>query len=337
MNLSGYSVLAMISAKRRLIVRQLRIIMKRFCLLTSGLAAALWLSARPAQAQILGDHYLAGTEGIQAGTLPGPGIYFDDINWFGDLDTHDSVFRTPISSYVNEPRLRWVTKLKLLDADYGVELMVPWGYQEDSVSPTSAPGTTIHSSQYELHDLEISPLLLGWHWQHFDLTAGYAFWVPTGDDSDMDPGNFLPPAQLHWWEHMLTLGGTWYPDAAHQWSLSDLNHYEINQSCDSSITIENGQLFTSEWGIGRMMGKYINLGIIGNCSVQTTETREYFPIVTYTTYAHVSVEVGPELKVNVPKYDFSVALRYLRELYGGPDYAESFDLNIVALTLSKRF
>jgi len=337
-------------------------IMKGPFLFTFILATNLWLSAGHAQAQIVGEHYLAGTEGIQAGSLPGPGIYIDDINWFGHLDGRNwnggAVQNDQISSYVNEPRLRWMTKLKLLGANYGVELMVPWSYQEEHIiqealqsfptsptqNPTTIPGFNYRYRQYELHDVEISPLLLGWHWQHFDLSAGYAIWVPTGDNSfslipptPYNPSVYASPSQYHWWEHMLMLGGTWYPDAEKKWSVSALNHYEISQSFDSPIgNTQPGQLFTTEWGVSRKAGKYFDLGLVGNYSLQTTATRTTdYSFIESSSYSNI--ELGPEITATLPKYAFSASLRYLRGLSNPNGSGGSYDLNIVALTLSKGF
>ena len=321
---------------------------------TAIVVTGLGLSASPALGQILGEHYLAGTEGIQAGTLPGPGVYFDDINWFGHLsEAPGPGLNGEISSYVNEPRLRWITPLKLLSADYGMELMLPWGYQQYQLTQATsfplAPGPKppilgfyYHYGQYELHDLEVSPLLLSWHWNHFDLTAGYAFWAPTSDNSilaihptDLNPSAYAPPAQFHWWEHMLTLGGTWHPDAAKLWAVSALNHYEISQSFDSPIGVTTpGQLFTTEWGVSRVAGKYFEFGMVGNYSHQTTPTRieQYYP----ESYTSSTFELGPEIKVKVPQCDFSASLRYLREMKN-PDSSGDYDLNVIVLSLSKRF
>ena len=212
-------------------------------------------------------------------------------------------------------------------------------------APVIRPGFNYQYDQYEVHDLEISPLLLGWHRQHFDLAAGYAFWVPTDGNSfngagnnQFNPSAYAPPAQYHWWEHMITLGGIWYLDAGHKWAVSDLNHYEINQSFDSPIgTTKCGQLFTTEWGISRTAGKYFTLGVIGNYSRQITATRNVNDLYAYTFYSPQDVEIGPEVKVTVPKYDFSASLRYLRELNNPNGSTGSFDLNVIALTLSKRF
>ena len=321
------------------------------------MAACIWLFAGQALAQISGEHYLAGTEGIEAGSLPRPGVYTDSLNWFGDLSERngniDVVQNARILSFIDELRPRWITKQKLLSADYGLEAVIPLGYQDENLSqqlilppfrnPILFGSYTFHYGQSELHDWEVSPLLLGWHWRRFDLTAGYAVWVPMGDDSAVfgpypfDPNAYVPPAQYHWWEHIISLGGTWHPDEPHNWSLSILNHYEISEPFHSNLgSTDPGQLFTTEWGVSRTAGKYAELGLVGNYAAPVTTSRlSYGPLFLPSIYS--SVEIGPEIKINVSKFDFSASLRYLRELNNPNGSAGDYDLNIVALTLSKRF
>ena len=181
------------------------------------LASTLWLPANHAFAQVSRDHYLAGTEGIKAGSLPDPGLYFDDINWHGNQGVSIRSGNDNLSLYVNEPRLRWMTPWSILGAHYGAEIMLPWGYAKESgkvLWPTSPfPAfqyqlRPFSHSQFYVNDLEISPQLLAWQLKQFDISAGYAFWVPTQDNSfAASNGINLAPPQFHFWEHMLTLGG----------------------------------------------------------------------------------------------------------------------------------
>lgn len=340
-------------------------ITKGRCLMTVTLAMGPWLAVSQARAQLAlnemaGDHYFPGTEGIQAGSLPAPGLYIDDSSRFENLRKSGETFSEHASTFINEPRVRWISKRKLLGANYGLEVMLPWIYQEEQVvqsginnygpgrnPPSYIPGYHFQLERFELGDLEISPLWLSWHRRHFDFCAGYAVWMPTGgnaytfpDSSPLNPAApTVPPPQFHWWEHMVTLGATWYPDAAKKWAVSALNHYEINQAFDTNISSEQyGQRFTTEWGLSRMVGKFVNLGMIGNYSQQTTATRESFALNdTVSFYNCSSVEVGPEIRVTMPEYDLSASLRYLRELSNPDGFNGSYNLNVVALTVSKRF
>ena len=315
-------------------------------LFTALMTAACLLPAGSALAQF-NEHYIAGTEGIRPGSLPGPGIYFDDINLYANLYQNAGgvdAYSVRSSTYVNEPRLRWISEPKLLGAGYGIEVMLPMAYGDD---------------RYVLSDVEVSPLLLSWHLQHFDFSAGYAVWIPTGDfksnppqqDPALSPNTsrYAGAFGQHWWGHMITAGGTWYPDTDKKWAVSSLNHYEINQSHEALpagmiphagfFDVDYGQLFTTEWSVSRTAGKYFELGLVGNYTLQTTPTHVTFP--GYEAYdvtsVHSGIELGPEIKATVPQWDFSASLRYLHQMTNPNGDNGSYNLNIIALTLSKRF
>ena len=319
----------------------------------SIIAASFWLSADQAIAQVFNEHYIAGTEGIKAGTLPSPGIYFDDINLFNQFDANGSSGNFRVSTYIIEPRFRWISETKILGANYGLELMLPLVFQRESAQlpvmvgfPFS--GLTYQLRRFQVNDLEVSPLLLSWHLKHFDFTASYAFWVPTDDNSYTTvtsptiPTPFpAQPPQMHWWGHMITLGGTWYPDADRKWAVSAATHYEINQSFDiGTESMEYGQRFTTQWSVSRKSEKYFELGVIGAYSRQTTSTSIDSGSNQFNSFdTHPTIEIGPEFKVIIPQFDFHVSIRYLRQL-NNPDENTgygSYNVNVIALTLSKRF
>ena len=95
--------------------------------------AGLVILAANVQAQlpIDGVHYPAGLEGIKGGSLPEPGIYFRDDNLFytGTSDLL-SDFKTFV--YLQAPHLTWMTDWKILGANYGMDVLVPFVYKEAS-------------------------------------------------------------------------------------------------------------------------------------------------------------------------------------------------------------
>ena len=321
--------------------------MKKNSLFAFVLAASLCLHGGKLWAQLFFDqHYISGTEGIMAGSLPAPGLYLDDVNIYGR--SHDAGtgylgnYEHSITTYINEPRMRWISGQTLLGASFGLELMIPLIYQYQS-DVLLAPNR-LRFSQTEVGDLEVSPALLSWHLKHFDITAGYAFWMPTGDNSYAGVGDgfvALPP-QIHWWAQMIKFGGTWYPDADKKWSVSSLIYYQFNDKFSTTIysmpqgSIQYGQMFTTVWGISRKLGKYFELGFIGHYSQKTTATYDSSEFYSSASNYNAEIEVGPEIKATVPQYDFSFSIRYLREL-NNPDNLGAYNLNLFVLSLSKRF
>jgi hypothetical protein len=130
------------------------------------------------------EHYLIGSEGIEAGSLPAPGIYIDDVNLYEHLHVADNFDDLRTSSYIIAPRARWLSGETFLGASYGVELMLPIICQDATLQRQFfGQSGTFSLSQWEAADLEISPFLLSWHLKHFDIRVGYSFWVPTGDNT----------------------------------------------------------------------------------------------------------------------------------------------------------
>jgi len=185
--------------------------------------------------QLHAQHYPTGVQGIKAGSLPGPGFTVEDDNSFyfadrlpgfnGTFDYRDSGFST--FSYVQAPRLTWMSSWKMLGANYGAAIRVPVEFKETKfiVEPLTGP-VHLKSDQFGLADIEVQPVLLAWHLKHFDFSTGYSFWAPTGD---YDQNRFFAEnIGDGYWTHSFMLGVTWYPDSDKTWAISVLNHYDIN-------------------------------------------------------------------------------------------------------------
>src|ERR1035441_5645907 len=77
-------------------------------------------------------HYAPGLEGIKAATLPPPGVYLRDYNYFyyadqvNDAQGHKIGAADPKAFvYVNAPRLLWITEAKPLGGYLGVDALLP--------------------------------------------------------------------------------------------------------------------------------------------------------------------------------------------------------------------
>ncbi|MEI6176053.1 MAG: transporter [Verrucomicrobiota bacterium] len=271
-------------------------------------------AARP----IVAGHYPAGVEGIKGSSLPPPGVYFRDYNLFYSADHFDG--GPPdfdIFAYVNAPRLIWMTDCKILGADYGMDIIVPFGYLD-----WHAGGKDYSYSG--IGDIQLEPLLLSWHFQQFDVAAGYAVWAPTGDFRVGRP-DILAKG---FWSHMLTLGGTWYFDAEKTWALSLLNRYEFcHEQEDTSI--DPGQVYTLEFALSKAVTKTLDVGVIGYWQQQTTQDSGPF-----ASRAHDrKVGLGAEISGVCPLTGLLGSLRYAYEM-AAVDRPEG---HLVAFTLTKRF
>ena len=289
-----------------------------------SLAAGIFALAAQLQAQSLpvGSHYPVGAEGINGASLPPPGVYVRDYNFFYTASKVDGLpVDLDIFAYVQAPRLIWITKQQILGANYGCDIIVPFAYKD-----VSAPFG--NGYQFNLADIQIEPLLLSWHTRQFDAAAGYAVWAPTGNFDGTSPLAALTSPGNGYWSHMLTLGGVWHPDAAKTWSLSLLGRYEIcHEQDDTHVT--PGNMATLEWGFSKTVMPGVDVGLTGYYQQQITE--DSGPLAS-TDLSHV-VGVGPEVNVFWQKLGLFTSLRYAYEA----DAKDRPQGHTITLTLTRRF
>lgn len=267
------------------------------------------------------NHYPAGAEGIKAATLPPPGLYFRDYNiayWADKFPGGPPNF--DVKAYVNAPRLIWMTDCTLLGANYGMDVIVPVGY-------ASLRAGGYDESESGLGDIQVEPLLLGWHTKQWDFALAYSLWIPTGD-SDAPPTAELGKG---FYSHMFTAGATWYPDEKKLWSVTALNRYEIHTE-DDDIPVTPGDTWTLEGGIARTLKPGMDLGLVGYWQQQVTDDSAPGYSADPNTHDHVAA-LGPEITAVWGKVGAQFTLRYLREF----EVKDRPEGNTVTLTVTKRF
>ena len=286
------------------------------------LAAALAVLPGVLQAQP-SAHYAPGVEGIKGASLPPPGVYFRDYNyfyWADQLnDAHGNKFAPAgldVFTYVNLPRLLWITDTKFLGGFVGVDGFLPLVYQQASANPA------FNATTFGVGDL-FAEGTLSWHLKQFDFAVGSGVDLPTGD-SPTTPGPTTKPGQGYW-TFMQTAGATWYIDEEKTWAVSALNRFEFNtEQRDTEITY--GDAYTLEWGVSKTVAKVVDLGVVGYYQQQVTGDSNGQPLNRVAA-------VGPEASVAFPKYMFFVSLRYNYEFMA---YSRAQG-NAITLTLTKRF
>jgi len=265
---------------------------------TSGilLICALMALAGLAQAQ---THYPAGAEGIKGPQLPPPGFYLRDYNYiyFADEFT-DGPPGFNLTAYIQAPRLVWITSQKLLGGFYGMDIIIPFAYQDLDF-------TGFSRSDFSLADIFVEPITISWHEKRFDAAVGYGFWAPTGDFKPSDP---ISPGK-GFWTQMLTGGITYYPDEAKTWSLSALNRYEFNQE-RKSTGVTQGQYWTVDFGIGKSVTKTIEVGMAGYHQMATTTVKG----ASQPGGKPRTTAIGPEVTFAFPGSTFFISARYMREV-----------------------
>ena len=113
----------------------------------------------------------------------------------------------------------------------------------------------IDSSKTDLGDIYLGPVVLGWHGQQWDGVFAAGVWLDNASSSK--PAS----AGKGYKSLMLTLGGTYFFDTEKSWSFSALSRYEINGNNRDSL--DQGDSFLVEWGVGKRLDNGIELGLIG--------------------------------------------------------------------------
>ena len=263
--------------------------------------------------------YAPGSEGIKGASLPPPGFYFRDYNYFYWADQwNDSSGHSggppnfKAFTYANIPRAIWITDTKFLGGYVGVDALLPLVDQHVRAG-------TFDSTTFGIGDL-FGEGTLSWHIKQFDFAIGSGVWAPTGDFS---PGSTR--VGHGFWTFMQTAGGTWYIDEGKTWAVSALNRYEFNtEQRDTHVT--PGNAYTLEWGVSKSVCKEADLGVVGYYQQQVTGNSNKSPLNRVAA-------IGPEVSFMFPKQMFFVSLRYNCE-FMAENRAQG---NAVTMTLTKRF
>jgi hypothetical protein len=284
------------------------------------LAASLALLPGILQAQPSAE-YVPGSEGIKGASLPPPGVYVRDYNYFywagqfndpSGKDAH--VPNVDVFTYATIPRVIWITDTKFLGGFVGVDALLPLVDQN-----VKAGG--FDSRTFGIGDF-FAEGTLSWHPKQFDFAIGSGVWAPTGDS-----GPNTTRAGKGFWTFMQTAGATWYIDEEKTWAVSALNRYEFSTEQRDSHLIP-GQTYTMEWGVSKSLCKESDVGVVGYYQQQVNPNEGS----RYSDRSRVAA-VGPEVSFMFPKQMFFVSIRYNYEFM-----AESrAQGNAITLTLTKRF
>ena len=285
----------------------------RFVIAAAFAAVPTLLLAQPSA------HYVPGSEGVKGSSLPPPGFYFRDYNYFYWADQLNDASghkggppNFQAFTYANIPRAIWITDTKFLGGYVGVDALLPLVDQH-----VRAGG--FDSTTFGIGDL-FGEGTLSWHIKQFDFAVASGVWAPTGDS-----GQGTTRVGAGFWTFMQTAGATWYIDEAKTWAVSALSRYEFNtEQRDTHVT--PGDAYTLEWGVSKSVCKEADLGIVGYYQQQVTGNSNKMPINRVAA-------IGPEVSFMFPKQMFFASLRYNYE-FMAKNRAQG---NAITMTLTKRF
>jgi len=295
-------------------------------LLTTAFATSpVLVSAQPTA------HYPPGVEGIKGTTLPPPGFYVRDYNWFYFADrvndSHGNEIRAADAEafvYVNVPRVLWITEQKILGGFLGVDALLPLKYTDLAVTPPPPAPGRFDDSRFGVGDVFFEGTL-SWHVDQADFAVGYGVWAPTGNSSTAPVST---KAGEGFWTHMFTAGMTWYMGNGKKWALSALNRYEINHE-KRDMDFTPGQAYTLESGLSYAVRPTVDVGVVSYYQVQTTKNRGS---ESPSPFKDQVVGVGPEVSAVCPKMGIVFSLRYLYEVLA----EDRLQGHTICFTLTKR-
>lgn len=230
-------------------------------------AAAVHLAA-PAMAEENWSAHLPGvTEGLAAGALPPPGVYFINNTMFAPFTLYNKDGdKTAIKAdiLVDVPMLLWTPGIQLLGADYAVGIAQP-------ITKVGTRGGGMGEDEWGIFNTILMPGTLSWRLpSDFHVSAGLAVYVPDGTAQrtviSYENGTYKGvPNSINYWALEPTLGISWLHDG---WNISASLNYDINfKNQDSGYT--SGNILVGDYTITKTIGAW-TMGI-GGYSVNQLE------------------------------------------------------------------
>lgn len=254
------------------------------------------------------SHYVPGVEGVEAASVPPPGFYYRMYTlWYTADNLRDkngngvnNGFDLKVFAISN--RFVYITPIKVLGADFGMDVIIPLVNTDISISAARVSG-----NEFGVGDICVDPIVLSWHLPRWDLSLAAGFFMPTGKSGEPEsPG-------MGFWSLMGSAGATYYLDEKKTWSASVLTRWLKNfENRDTDIT--PGAELVAEYGIGKSIPIQKDLiarpGLAGYSYLQLSD--DDGPGATDDrSRVHA---IGPEFNLLwLSAHPFQVNLRYLFE------------------------
>ena len=293
------------------------------------LSAALALVVATGSFAAEQSHYVNGVEGIKAPSLPPPGVYgrlytaYYTADTLRDADGEKLPVGFDATVLAVVPRLIWITPLKILGADYGMDILAPYLTKDIEIDAKK-----LDTDSSGFGDICVEPLLLSWRLPRADVCAAAGAYLKTGSFDATDPSS--PGDGYN--SLLFTLGSTLYLDPAKSWAASVLARYEINGEKEH-VEITPGDAFHFEWGVSKNLDRLFDVGVVGYCQWQTTDDSGSGVSAEDRGHHDRAFAVGPEVQCVIPQLKTIASLRYEQEF----EVRDRPEGRIGVLTLTKIF
>jgi len=256
------------------------------------------------------------TATFQAGTSLGPGVPAG-ARITANLDTN-------VDMYLIAPTFVWNTGYKFLGADYAMLISLPFanttvGAALDALTDIRLADQavslkkqlSVSDSAFEISDIFVQPVMLGWHGKHYDLSANYGFYAPSGKYSTDDVAN----TGLGFWGHQFQLAGAYYPFDNKGTALMLAGTYEINHETQGKNFTQGGH-FTLNWGLSQFLPVtehlLLEVGPAGysQWQVQDNHGTDQPSFLNSPNQVHA---VGGQIGLAIPKAEAQFTFHYFTE------------------------
>lgn len=250
-------------------------------LFAAALVGALALLSNGASAGEIG-HFAPGVANIRDYTVPDPGFYGALYDYWYSTDRLNDRNGNKVSTvtvgpgpgvplnvnvdvdvYAVSPMFIWVSDWKIAGAKYAAYIAPSFASSSVGASLATETGSGINANagQFDVGDLFVQPLWLGWGLTNWDFALGYGFYAPVGKYSTRTvtlpgPTSFKAESAdnigLGFWTHQIQGAASWYPWADKRMAVSGALTYEIHGQKDG-FDLTPGQNLTFNWGISQYL------------------------------------------------------------------------------------
>ena len=268
---------------------------------------------RVASAQLNGQN-IKGDAGLKSGSQAPPGAYVAVPLWFYTADevknrNGETVLSGKLDAAVFGAALNVVTTKKLLGANYGFLVVLPWANNrvQGAEDFDSNPGVG-------LTDMYVQPINLGWHTPRADVILAYGLYLPTGryeNGADNNTG-------LGMWAQEFLAGTTLYLNSARSLHAATTATFNVqSKKRDSNTRV--GNILNLEGGAGAdFLGGGLTAGLAYYGTFKVSDDQFDSPLAGLLVRGRNRVwGLGPEVTLaiaaNKTVYGF-VTVRYQWEL-----------------------
>ena len=133
-------------------------------------------------------------------------------------------------------------------------------------NPDTSIVRQIDSKNSGFSDFFVAPVGLSWGWEHYDFTAMYSFYPPTGK---YETGN-AESIGLGFWTHQVQGRGYYYPRPDKATAVMVGLIYEMNGKI-KDVDVSPGDRFTLEWGVSQYFSDRFEVAVQGGHNWQVSD------------------------------------------------------------------